>query len=532
MRRFLLLASLALLPPPAMAAVALYPELERAESWMRNPTPANRPDPLAQALRTLNAGRHEEAVAQTRAAISRLGETAPAMELLGAALALSGDIPAAETALRRAIALDPRQAGAYAKLADVQLARGDEAAAAENLGRALALDPEDRLIHQRLGLIAKRRGQVAAAIDHLERGIRGTPPGYVGVHLDLAMLYNAERRFAESIALLDGLTGQADFDVTGWLVLGAAHLGAGDAPRALQIAERALSLRPAEPEVLQALAVARRAALGPAGAALSFEELVLPGPAATVATFDVVGTRLMVTGELDRAEAVFRRMVQRFPNDAGAQFRLGTFLASRTQYQAALPVLAHAATLAPRRADIARAQALAASRAGQPELAVRHAARMLALLAEPAPADHFLLGSLRHEAGDLAGAEGDYRRASSRQRFAPAMNNLANILAERAELPAAQRLAEQAVALAPQAGWARSTLGWILLQRGELGGAAQALEQAARLAPDDPTTLFHLASLRSAQGAREEARALLQRALAQGNFQKRGQAEALVARLG
>jgi Flp pilus assembly protein TadD len=112
------------------------------------------------------------------------------------------------------------------------------------------------------------------------------------------------------------------------------------------------------------------------------------------------------------------------------------------------------------------------------------------------------------------------------------MNNLANILAERAELPAAQRLAEQAVALAPQAGWARSTLGWILLQRGELGGAAQALEQAARLAPDDPTTLFHLASLRSAQGAREEARALLQRALAQGNFQKRGQAEALVARLG
>ncbi|MGK7865246.1 tetratricopeptide repeat protein [Falsiroseomonas sp. E2-1-a4] len=533
MHRFLLLASLVLIPTASgMAAVALHPELERAESWMQSPMPGARPDPLAQALRTLNAGRHEEAVAQIRAAIARLGESAPALELLGAALALSGEIPAAEAALRRAIALDPRQAGAFAKLADVQLARGDETAAVENLARALALTPEDRRIHQRLGLIAKRRGDVAAAIGHLERGILGTPPGYVGVKLDLATLYNAEQRFAHSIALLSDLTGQAGFDVTGWLLLGAAHLGAGDAPRAQAAAEQALALQPAEPAVLQAFANARRAALGPAGAALTFEDLVLPSPAATLATFDIVGNRLLMTGELDRAEAVFRRMTQRFPNDAGAQFRLGTFLASRTNYQAALPVLERAAALDSRRADIARAQALAASRVGQPQLAVRHAVRMLTLLPSPGPADHFLLGSLRHEAGDLPGAEGDYRRSSRPRAFAPALNNLANIRADRAELPAAQRLAEQAVALAPEAGWARSTLGWILLQRGELVGAAQALEKAAQLSPDDPTTLYHMAALRSAQGQPEEARVLLHRALAQGNFPKRHLAEALVARLG
>ncbi|MGG5890834.1 tetratricopeptide repeat protein [Falsiroseomonas sp. HC035] len=533
MRPFLLLATLALLPSsPVLSAVILNPELERAESWMRIPNPGARSNALTQPLQSLNAGRIDDAVAQTRAAIARVGESAPALELLGTGLALQGDLPGAEAALRRAIALNPRQVGAFAKLADIELARGEEAAAAANLERALALDPEDRRVHQRLGLIAKRRGEVARAIEHLEQGLRGTPSGYVGVKLDLAALYNAERRFPDSIALLSGLTGQAAFGVTGWLTLGAAHLGTGDAPRALRAAEEALVLQPAEPTVLQALAVARRASLGSEGAGLHFEDLVLPSPAATLATFDLVGTRLMITGEMGRAEAVFRRMLQRFPNDAAAHFRLGTFLASRTNYQDALPALERAAALDPRRPDIARAQAMAASRTGQPQLAVRHAMRMVALMPETSQVDQFLLASLRHEAGDLRGAESDYRRIINRRSFAPALNNLANILAERAELAEAQRLAEQAVALAPEAGWASSTLGWILLQRGNLPGADRALEHAAQLTPDDPTTLYHLAALRSAQSRSAEARELLQRALTQGRFPKRRQAEALVAQLG
>lgn len=534
MRYFVLLATMLLLHAGPSRAAAVYqsPEFNKVEPLMPLANPPTSEFELGQALLALNAGRNDEAMTRTRNAISKFGPSGPALELLGAALALQGDLTAAEGALQRAIALDPKRGGAFAKLADIALAKGDAAGARIQLERALALDPEDRRVHQRLGLLAKQRGDTGLAITHLERGIRAAPAGYVGVKLDLAALYNEEKRFAATIALLSGLTGAPTFDVAGWLILGAAYLGAGDAPHALDCAEQAMKRQPADQAVLQAYAIARRAAMGAAGAGLGFEDLVLPAGAATLATYEVIGTRLMTTGEAARAGAVFRRMVERFPAAAAAHYRLGTFLAAQQQYQPAMASLKQAAALDPREADIARAQAVIASRLGDPRAAVHHAERMVALLTDPAAEDLFLLASLRHEAGDLQGAERDYRAINRRSPFAPALNNLADLLAEKNDLEAARRLSEQAVALAPGAGWASSTLGWILLRGGDLAGAASALERAAQVAPNDPTTLYYLAELRHIQGREDEARGLLKQAFTQGSFTKQDRARALAARLG
>jgi tetratricopeptide (TPR) repeat protein len=358
----------------------------------------------------------------------------------------------------------------------------------------------------------------------------GLPPDYVGIKVNLGLLYNGSGRFADTVRLLDSLGGLDSYGPAAWIVLGTARLGTGDAAGAVQAMEQAAALAPADPAVLQGLAAARRAALDGA-AAQATEALILASPNATLATYDLVGSRLQATAEFARAEAVFRAMTGRFPQEAAAHFRLGTFLAFMTRYAEAATVLGQAAALAPARPDIARARALTASRMGDHEGAVAQAKAMLGLSPQPSIEDRFLLAALREDARDAAGAERDYRAILKEAEFAPAMNNLAAILLNRDEAALALPLAERAAALAPNAGWAQSTHGWTLFRLGQLDRAKGALERAFAAAPEDPTVLYHLAELRAALGETVAARNLVQAALGKGRFVQEDRARALAERL-
>ena len=89
---------------------------------------------------------------------------------LGAAFAAHGAFPEAESALKRALALDPKSASAKIALADVNAARGDWDAALAAAGEAVAVNPDSIDSQFALGRALRRRGRYADALAALRRG--------------------------------------------------------------------------------------------------------------------------------------------------------------------------------------------------------------------------------------------------------------------------------------------------------------------------------------------------------------------------
>ena len=125
-------------------------------------------------------GRLDEAVLHYRLALDHGGRAAPADEAfiqnnLGVALLSAERNDEAVAALRRAIALEPKNATAHANLALALLRRNDLAGAEEEAGRALALRPEEAGAWMVLGGVRMGRGDAAGAVEPLERAVRLDP---------------------------------------------------------------------------------------------------------------------------------------------------------------------------------------------------------------------------------------------------------------------------------------------------------------------------------------------------------------------
>ena len=147
-------------------------------------------------------GEIDEAIRQFHLALEYGGRGSPADEAfilnnLAVALLSAGRTDDAEAALRRAIALEPRNATAHANLALALLRQNDLAGAEEEAGRALALRPEEAGAWMVLGGVHMARGDAAGAVEPLERAVRLDPDD--GARwLDLASANEKAGRLAEA----------------------------------------------------------------------------------------------------------------------------------------------------------------------------------------------------------------------------------------------------------------------------------------------------------------------------------------------
>ncbi len=87
------------------------------------------------------AGRTEAAVSEARALAQANPRHAKAHNLLGAALATSGQRDLAREAFLLALKIDPRDSTTYTNLALLELEAGNRAAGLQRLAEALTLDP-------------------------------------------------------------------------------------------------------------------------------------------------------------------------------------------------------------------------------------------------------------------------------------------------------------------------------------------------------------------------------------------------------
>ena len=167
----------------------------------------------------MTAGATDQAIREAQARLQRNPDDPTAHHQLGDALAFAGNLPAAATALRRAVELRPDYAPAWARLGNVLRQQGNADGAIDafshsaslvkdpavlcNLGEALsfagrldesiktleaaiALEPGHPVFHLNLGTTLRLAGDIDRAIASFNQAIR-LKPGFHQAHYNLAI---------------------------------------------------------------------------------------------------------------------------------------------------------------------------------------------------------------------------------------------------------------------------------------------------------------------------------------------------------
>jgi len=218
-------------------------------------------------------------------------------------------------------------------------------------------------------------------------------------------------------------------------------------------------------------------------------------------------------GRPEEALALFRRAITLDPDSRVADRQLGRLLEQRGDSVGAAICYRRAARLRP--LDAAAQADLARTLAGQGEVAetVAHCRRAVTLAPDDAWA-HIALGNALMREGAVADASASYERALELSPdLAEAHSNLGEALRRMGRLGEAVAACERALVLRPELAEAHNNLGNALREQGRLEPAISHYEQALRLKPDWPEVHNNFAIALQEQGRTEEAIEHYERAL-------------------
>jgi tetratricopeptide (TPR) repeat protein len=277
----------------ADAAPEALPLLESARN---DPQLASRADELSSALK------------------NALAESAPVYRLTvcGRALAAIGEWTLAERAFIHAANIDADYAPAWAWLGEAlqQTGRGNAIGA---LQKAVALSPTSAELRVMLALYWQRKNDWPHARDELTAAARLEPQNPL------------------------------------WqMALGGAYVHLGNLVTALEYYQNAVQLSPSDTQTWRALAlfcVENSAYIEDVGLNAALQAFALePGSAENV---DILGRALLLTGETDSAEALFKKALALAPGNPSPVFHLGLLYLQTGQLNLARQALLSAQTLDP-----------------------------------------------------------------------------------------------------------------------------------------------------------------------------------------
>jgi tetratricopeptide (TPR) repeat protein len=216
--------------------------------------------------------------------------------------------------------------------------------------------------------------------------------------------------------------------------------------------------------------------------------------------------QLHTQGNLDRAELLYRQILDETPNQPDAIHLLGVIAHQRGQFPRAIKLIRQAVALVPDNGNYYCNLAEACRMAGDLTGAVEAARKAVALVPHNADA-HNHLGLALQMSGRLDEAIACFRTALElRPNFALAYNNLGGAYREQERLDDALAAYREAVRLAPDLPLALSNLGQALLEKGEKDEAEKYCKEAVRLAPMFAEGLTHLGNVLRAKDNLKEAK--------------------------
>ena len=388
------------------------------------------------------------------------------------------DLPGAEAALRRAVALDPTSVESHRLLADVLDARGRSREGAEILQLLAAEHTGDPRLYARLAQVSIRADDLAGAEAALRRTVTLDPASVESRRL-LADVLDARGRSREGAEILQLLAAEHTGDARLYARLGQLLIRADDLAGAEAALRRAIALDPGSVESRRVLADVLDAQ-GRSREGAEILQLLAAEYTGDARLYARLGQLSVRGGDLAIGEAALRRAIALDPASVESRRALADVLDAQGRSREGAETL----------------QLLAAEHTGD--------ARLYARLAQV---------SIR--AGDLAGAEAALRHAVG---LDPASLEYPHLLADALDAQGRSREGAEILKLlaAEHTGDARlyARLGQLLIRADDLAGAEAALRRAVALdsTPADP---WHdLANVLKARGRRAQAITISERLVA------------------
>jgi predicted O-linked N-acetylglucosamine transferase (SPINDLY family) len=218
-------------------------------------------------------------------------------------------------------------------------------------------------------------------------------------------------------------------------------------------------------------------------------------------------------GQFTQAEALYRQVLQREPNNSDAYHLLGVIAHHFKNYPVAVQLIQTAIRLNQTVPDFYSNLGTVLTEQGQLEEAILAFQRALAL----APKDaniYYKLGNAFYQQGHSDQAISCYQQALRlNPQLATVHNNLGNVFHETGHFEEAIACFRQAVRLKPDLVGAYKNLGMTLHQQGNLEEAMACLQQALTVHPNDADSYHYLGNLLKERGKLEEAMTCYQRAV-------------------
>jgi tetratricopeptide (TPR) repeat protein len=222
---------------------------------------------------------------------------------------------------------------------------------------------------------------------------------------------------------------------------------------------------------------------------------------------------LFQQGRLAEAEAAWRSILERKPDDPDALHLLGLILV-RTGRAEGLQLLDRSIERAPRNPAFLNNRAQILAEAGRSDEALRDLRR--AVMLEPRfHAAYCHLGSLLRRLGRHEEALAAFRKALAIDARVPEAHvGLGNVLRERGDPAGASAAYEAALNVDPGNASAHYNLGALLLEAGDATGAEHAFRKALEREPRNPFAMNNLGAALREAGRTAEARACFEKAVA------------------
>ncbi len=472
----------------------------------------------------------ERGPAAARAQIEKLLAARPndvATLNVGAAFfAARWEFERAHNLLRQALTLDPRSVPTLFGLAQLDADTGDQAGAEATLRTALAAEPANVLARLALSDLLTRRGAYNDAKQVLVAGPGKAPA--IELRLAMGQLHLVRADVGAAAAVFDGVIASLPDRPDIVNRVGLLLLEGRQFDLALVRFRRAAEMAPRNASYWVNAGRAQLALDQSVAASESFQKALAQQPnmvpaVAALALIDVRGKKY------DAALARVRSLLSERPNDADVLLLEGDVLATSGAYRDAADAYAAAARQRPDAISAAKLhQARVVGGLPKPEEPLQ---QWLALQ----PADFRVRGIL----ASYYLTQHDFKQAASEceqilqqsPSSVVALNNLAWVYSTLGD-GRAESFAERAQRLAPDSAAVADTLGWILAKKRATDRALPLLEKAARGLPRDAEAQYHYAYVLAQAGRRDDARAVLSRALsAEGDFPARQDAERLLADL-
>ncbi len=297
-------------------------------------------DPMAEAMRDLDAGKTQQAIATLKEVLEQNPDNYGVWFNLGIAYGLAGQDADAVTAFRKVLALEPKLYEAQLNLAQLLLRQKKYAEAVETLTQATEQKPQEIRPQIMLGKVLLATGKPAEAEARFKAvtALDGKQPE---AFLLLSRALSAQERWADAVEPLTRYTELTPADTAAQMEL------AQTLEKAKKPAEAAAIYRrfPKDPQAMERAGVLE---LDAGNAKQSVEQLTLALQASPTPELRyALATAYMRSGQIEKAAEVASSLVAQTPGNFGARMFYGRLLRDQKKYAPAAEQFNSATKLKP-----------------------------------------------------------------------------------------------------------------------------------------------------------------------------------------